>query len=105
MDTGLLKYRITIKKPVLSGNTFGTDQDVKYTPYITIYARKIDVGGNKTIQNFELFTSQIVQFEIRYRTDINETYQIICNGKTYTIVNIKESEYKKALTITADLLQ
>jgi head-tail adaptor len=105
MDSGLLKHKITLQKPTITSNDFGTVQDIAYTDYKTVSARMIDIGGNKTIQNFELFASKLLQFEIRYRTDFDETYRIKHSGRYYSILNIKEAEYKKTLTITAELQQ
>jgi head-tail adaptor len=105
MDAGQLKYRITLRQPTVVGNDFGTKQDTTYVDYVTIYAKLVDVGGNKTVLNYELFTSHICQFEVRYRTDFDETYQIRFNNRLYQILSIKEKEFKKTMVITADLLQ
>lgn len=103
MDAGLLKFKITLQSPIIADNQYGSMQDVQYADYKTISAQIIDIGGNKMIANFELFTSRICQFVIRYRTDFDETFRIKYDNKFYTINNIKQNEYHKALTITAAL--
>jgi SPP1 family predicted phage head-tail adaptor len=105
MNSSELKWKITLQAPVQVDSGYGTKQSIDYTDSFTTWANKIDIGGNKSIQNFEMFTSSIVQFEIRFRTDFDETYRIVHNGRYYEIANIKEKEYHRTLVITADLLQ
>jgi SPP1 family predicted phage head-tail adaptor len=105
MDAGKMKYRITLQKPTVVSDAYGSKQDTTYVDYVTVFANKIDVGGNKMIANFELFTSKLFQFEIRYRTDVDETYRILHEGQYYEILSIKEKEYRKTLVFTVNLLQ
>jgi SPP1 family predicted phage head-tail adaptor len=106
MDSGLLKYKITLQKPITAKNPYGSMQDVQYADYKTVNANMLDIGGNKMIANFELFTSKICQFVIRYREDIDETFRVKYKDKFYTINNIKDSPiYKESITLTCALQQ
>lgn len=107
MNIAEYKYKITLEEPVYSSNDYSDKQIVEYTGRsIAMWARKIDIGGNKTIQNYELFHSQSLQFEIRYRSDVDETWRVKFNNKYYQITApFKSTEYKRNIVITCELLQ
>jgi SPP1 family predicted phage head-tail adaptor len=105
MNTNILKYRIMLQSPVVTANPYGSKQVVNYVNYLEILAGMEVIGGNKAIQNFELFTSQILQFKIRYRQDFDCTFRIKFEDKFYSILNIKPQGWKDSLVITAELQQ
>jgi head-tail adaptor len=100
------KWKITLQSPVKVDSEYGTAQTVTYVDsIIDIYAKKVDIGGNKTMVNYELFTSNILQFDLRYRTDFDESYRVKYNNRYYEIINIKEKEFHSVITITCNLCQ
>jgi head-tail adaptor len=105
MKAGLLRHKITLQKPTLTGNAYGTNQDITFTDFKTLPAYVTYIGGNKNINNYEMFASQSVQFQIRYRKDFDETHRIVFNQKFYSILNIKEVGFKDSIVITAELQQ
>jgi SPP1 family predicted phage head-tail adaptor len=107
MISSELVYRITLQKPVQVNDEFGSKQNITWEDAIVdIWAGIKFIGGNTRIQNYELFTSQIVQFNIRYRDDFDSSYRIVCKGKYYQIMNVDPYAARKENTvITANLLQ
>jgi head-tail adaptor len=105
MRAGLLRHIITLRQPQDAASETGSGGNQTYTDFATVPAAVQYIGGNKAIQNYELFVSTIIQFQIQYRQDINEYFEIRFGNKLYGIDNIKEVGYKDSLIITAELKQ
>ncbi|HLO60953.1 MAG TPA: phage head closure protein [Bacteroidales bacterium] len=105
MTANDLKYKITLQKPEYSASDYSTNQKVTFADYKNIRAGITWIGGNKSIQNYELFTSSVLQFKIRYRTDIDETFQIKFREREYTITSPFKIDPQGDLIITAELKQ
>lgn len=62
------------------------------------------VGGDKTIDNKEVFNSQRIVFTTLYRKSIAENDRIEFNGKKYSINSIVEIGFKEGLQIDTELI-
>lgn len=106
MNSAVLKSKILFLKPNVTSNKYGDKQDVTYSDYKEILAGVTNVGGNKNTDNMEFFLSDIIQLQIRYRTDIDESYRLRYKDKIYEIMlPFREIGWHDGLIITANILQ
>lgn len=103
MRAGLLTERIEILKPDVSTNDFGEET----TDWISIYttkARLVHTGGNRTVQNDEVFYSYTKTFQIRNYVSVQEYDRILWNGKQYRILDIEPEKQQQQITIKTELV-
>lgn len=89
MRAGLLKEEIDIIQNQFVKNKFGEETEEWVIKYHT-RARLIHNGGQRTLQNNEIFYTDIKTLEIRYYVPIGNFNRIIWNGETFRIVDIED---------------
>jgi phage head-tail adaptor, putative, SPP1 family len=104
MRAGLLKQIIEIQAKTIIKDEYGADVET-YLPFLTTRCDVRYKTGTKQLSEMEIFNDQTLEFNIRYRSGIDETMRIKFNGRLYKIVFINEIEYRKSLQIVGERLQ
>lgn len=102
MQAGLLNRIITIEKPVLTVDEYGSET-LKWELLKTTRASvKID-SGNRVNSNDEIIHNYSLTFSIRYyHKDVDENCRIIFNNLKYRIISIFPDSNIQRLQITAE---
>ena len=94
-QAGQLDRRITIQTFTTSTDAFG--QKVKSFSTLTNVWAKVEVKVGKEGEEADaIAATAIVDFFIRYRSDINEQMRIIYENETYKIESIINDDSRKA---------
>lgn len=110
MRVGKLDRRITIVKPIYEN---GISNEAKITGWEVaasvpeVWAEKRETKGSTLVQNDRIVLSQIVDWRIRYRSDLNVTMRIVDEAsQCYSIIGFKEEEVgrKRYMTVSTNLL-
>lgn len=103
MRAGLLSERIEILQPDVATNDFG-EESTNWVSIYTTKARLVHTGGNRTIQNDEIFYSYTKTFQIRNYVPVQEYDRILWNGKQYRILDIEPDKQQQQITIKTELV-
>ena len=96
----MLDRRIRVDSYTESQDTFG--EPVKtYALLDTMYARVEPLTGRELFEAQQLSAELPAKFHVRYRSDINETMQIVFDGDVYGIESIAEVGRRDGLEILA----
>jgi len=82
MRSGLLRHSITFQEKTTFRDTFGASVNT-WIDKFTTKANIVFKNGSKTVENKELFNSQTIDINIRFRSDINEQMRIKCKKTIY----------------------
>ena len=99
---GELRYSMQILNKVSTKDEYGAETSY-WNHLTTLRCNRKFIGGDKTMDNKEIFNSQRVVFTTLYRK-LNESNRILFEGKKYTISSIAEIGYKEGLQIQAELI-
>ena len=100
---GELRHVIQVLGKTITKDEYGAETTV-WANKIRLRAGRKFIGGDKTIDNKEVFNSQRIVFTTLYRKTINENDRIEFNGKKYAINSISEIGYKEGLQIDTELI-
>ncbi len=103
MRAGLLTEEIEILAPQVSTNDFG-EETTEWNSVYSTKARLVHTGGNRTIENDEIFYGYTKTFQIRYYVQVQEYYRILWNGKQYRILDIEPDKQQQQITIKTELV-
>jgi SPP1 family predicted phage head-tail adaptor len=104
-----LDREITFIEPTI---VVGTSNEDKITAWVEIdtdpdvSARKMEEGGNTSVNADRVTNTKQTSWVIRYRDDLNVRMRIVYETKVYEILNISESDEtrKRYLTILSQSL-
>lgn len=102
--------KITLMQPVYGASVSGGPNITGYEPLDNDpepYARVINKAGTDTVQSDQLTHVQQTIFNIRYRTDIDNTTRVVHENKMYAILSYAEAgEIRRSeLDITGEYVQ
>jgi len=100
---GDLRHVIQVIGKTITKDEYGAETTV-WANKIRLRAGRKYVGGDKTIDNKEVFNSQRIVFTTLYRNTITENDRIEFNGKKYSINSIVEIGFKEGLQIDTELI-
>lgn len=103
MILGDLRYSIQFISKQVTKDEFGAETII-WTNGLKLRANRKFVGGDRTIDNKEVFNNQRIIFTTLYRTTVTEEDRIIFNSKKYLIKSIVEIGNKEGLQIDAELI-
>lgn len=94
-QAGQLDRRITIQSFTTTTDAFG--EVVKsFTTLANVWAKVHEKSGKEGEDGQQIVASRVVEFYIRYRSDINEQMRIQYNNETYKIEAILSADARKA---------
>jgi SPP1 family predicted phage head-tail adaptor len=97
MMSGRLDRKITLQKPTTSRDAYG-GQATSWTDEATVWAQVQQQSGRELFAAGKLAEVDAL-FKIRYRSDVDETWQVVYDGRTYDIQSVKELGRKDGLEI------
>lgn len=103
MIAGILRERITIKKPVEVKNGYG-GTDTTYEDVTTTRSAVKFNNGNRVDQNNEIVTTTNVTFTIRLYHSITNDMIVIWNNQKYRILSVNVEKEKQRINIIGDLI-
>lgn len=103
MRAGLLQEPIEIWEKILQVNEYGEETETWTLKYST-RARLVHDGGNRIIENNDIFFTHTKTFQVRDYVPVEEYNRIVWNNKNYRILNIEPDKSKMNLTIKVELI-
>ena len=103
MRAGLLTEKIEIWEKTLVTNEFG-EQTETWNLKNTTRARLVHNGGNRVIENSEVFFAHTKTFEVRDYNKIGDYDRIVWDNKKYRILNIEPDKAQMKLTVKTELI-
>lgn len=93
MGIGTMRHRITLQQvtPVINENGFETEQPVEYK---TVWAAVTNLHGKEYFEAKAVQEENMVKFTIRFLEGIDQTMQVLFQGKTYNITSIDHIKYR-----------
>lgn len=104
MRASSLDRRILIQKPIKERDQFNNLVITGWTNFISVRASKKDVSDSEKIAAQEVGAEITTRFQVRWNSliaNVDAKDQLICEGKTYQIVGIKELGRRLGREITA----
>ena len=96
MRLGKLDRRVTLIKPLYENGDSNEAKIIGWEALAInpdVWAERIETRGNTLVQNDRIVLSQIVDWRIRFRDDLNITMRIVdSNSQCYSIVGFREHE-------------
>jgi SPP1 family predicted phage head-tail adaptor len=89
MKAGKLDREISIEHPVQSTDELGGIETV-WMPKAQVWASKEDVSDGERARVSELGASVTTRFRIHWGADAKVTDRVICEGRVYDLVAVKE---------------
>lgn len=103
MRAGLLTEPIEIWEKSLVINDFGEETETWDFKYST-KARLVHEGGNRVIENNEVFYEHSKTFQVRYYVPVDDYDRIKWDDKYYRILNIEPDRDRMNKTIKGELI-
>jgi len=93
MHIGDLRHRITIRKilPVINENGFESEEPEEFR---TVWAAVTNLHGKEYFEAKAVQAENTVKFTIRFLAGIDQTMQILFQGKSYNITAIDNIKYR-----------
>ena len=103
MQAGQLNEIITIYIPIHTKNEYGEVVE-EWKKHTSTKANITYSGGNRNIQNGELFFGYTKIFKVYRYVDINESMIIEWQNKRYKIISIEDVKQYNEKIITAEII-
>jgi len=100
---GNLRYSIQVIKKSVTKDEFGAEV-ITWINGVKLRADYKFAGGDKTVDEKEIFNSKRLIFTTYYRNNISEEDRIIFEDKKYLIKSISQIGYKEGLQIDCELI-
>lgn len=93
MSIGKLRHRITLQKltSVINENGFESEQLQEYK---TVWAEASNLHGKEYFEAMAVQAENTVKFTIRFLEGLDQTMQILFQGKAYSITAIDNIKYR-----------
>jgi head-tail adaptor len=97
MRAGLLDRRIAVERATITVDSFNNPVPV-WATLLVVSALKVDVRDSERIASLEAGAEIGTRFTVRWSRDMAEVTpkdRVVCEGRTYQIVGIKEIGFGK----------
>jgi head-tail adaptor len=99
MHAGLLRDRITIRRPIENKNS-GGGRDVGWSNLATgLPAQVINLNGREAIIGNVLQGVALFDITVRYRTDLKPADQLLWNGRELNVIGAEDREGRRQWTV------
>lgn len=106
MIAGKLDRRVTLRRASSTQSGFNTPVPV-WADLATVWASKTDLSDAERVRAGQESAIMITRFQVRYAlriSDLDPRDQLICEGRKYQIVAVKQIGRRVGLEITAKAL-
>ena len=100
LNAGLLNRRVTIQMRVASRDASGGVVET-YTERATVWADARPMSGREVVAAGNLVASEMIEFTLRHRDDVEPTDRIVMDGRVFAIDYIAEIGLREGLRIVA----
>lgn len=100
MRAGKRDRQITIQRPALTNNAFN-EQVETWSDLATVWAQQLPSRGGERIAAQEIYGQSVMTFRIRYRADLTVSDRIVCQGRIWNILDIREIGRRVGIEIDA----
>ena len=92
MNFGQFNRQLTLQKPAPApANSFGGGgQQQTFADVAKVWGKVEPVGGGEAITADQLTATQRQKITIRHRADVQPTWQLLLDGRTYQITDMQE---------------
>ena len=104
MKAGELNRRIQVQEKTVSRGTSG-GESFAWALKVSLWAMAEDKGGKEMVEIEALITTHLINFSVRYRTDLDTEMRIVYATKDYEIISINEIGFKEGLLITTQKIE
>ena len=94
IKAGDLRHPVDLMKPVTTQDEHRR-RSTTYTKVATVYAAKSGVSGREFFQAHAVNAEDIVTFTIRWRDDIDTTWQVKKGNTTWNILEVNHLGYMR----------
>lgn len=101
MRAGPLDRSAVLKHRVLTRNSTTGEEVVTYTTYATVWAGKRDLRGREFFAAQQVNADLTTIWQIRYRTDVVATDQLVVDDVAYNINSVAEIGRRDGLELQA----
>ncbi len=92
IKAGDLRHPVDLMKPVTTLDEHRR-RNITYAKQATVYAAKSDVSGREFFAAHAVNAEDIVTFTIRWRSDIDTSWQVKHGSTTYNILEVNHLGY------------
>lgn len=103
MNSGRLRYDITIQKPTIVQNDYGANS-IEWEDIIHTKADVTFDQGTRGYMNDELVFVYPKVFTVRYYHKVKDEYRILWNDQKWRILSLEPDLKKQSLTIRTELI-
>jgi SPP1 family predicted phage head-tail adaptor len=101
MNFGKFDRLLLLQRPsVVPQNSFGESAPAGFEDVEAVRGEQKLGAGAESFLAQQQTAQQAVTWQIRYRADIDTTWQFICEGRTYQIIAIQEVGRRAGLLLT-----
>ena len=104
MEAGKLTERISIQRPVVERDIYGSTTTVWTDVAANLPAAVNYVRGDREVDNEEIFHGRITTFSIRWRGAVNEEMRILWGDLKYRILSIDRRTHRREYFIHTELI-
>lgn len=102
MNLGKLDHRLTLQRAAgPAPDDFNAAPAVGFVAVAEVWAQVEYPQGNEATDAAQLQTVQQVRLRIRYRADVETTWRVLLDGKTYQLTAVAEIPRRVGLLLTA----
>ena len=104
MEAGKLTERITIQRPEVVRDVYGST-NTTWTNVVTNLPAAVNyIRGDREVDNEEIFHGRITTFSIRWQGAVDETMQILWDTLKYRILSIDRRTHRREYMIRTELI-
>lgn len=103
MNAGALDRRVTFQRATVTKNGFNESVPT-WGDLVTVWASKQDIRDSERIRAAQTGAAVSTRFQVRWNAvtaTLNTKDRLVCEGRTYGIVAVKELGRREGLEITA----
>ena len=101
MNFGLFDRKLLLQRPAaVAQDAFGAPAPQSFEDVATVSGQQKFGTGTEAVLAEQQTTQQVVRWQIRYRRDIENTWQFVCEGKLYQITAVQEIGRRAGLLLT-----
>lgn len=104
MQAGKLTERITIQRPTMTKDVYGSTTIVWSAVATNLPSAVNYVSGNMSVTNEEIFHDRVTTFTIRWNGEVNETMRILWGDLKYRILSIDRRTHNREYYIRTELI-
>ena len=97
---GMFDRQITLQSKTVTRDRYGGETRT-WADQATVWCRIVPVRSDETFSTEQLRGVDMVDFDIRYRTDVKSDWRIVFEGSNYDILSILERTRRDGLRLRA----